>query len=126
MMSENEIVTKALDICFELHKSYGPGLFENVYEELFCFEWRERGLFYKRQYGIGLVHKTIKLDIAYRADLILCDKVIFEFKSIEDLTDVHFKQLLTYLKLANLKLGILVNFNKVLLKDGIKRVVNNL
>jgi GxxExxY protein len=125
-MNENEITTLALDICFKIHKQYGPGLFESVYEEFFCYEWSKTGVPYKRQQGISLVHEAIKMDLGFRADVILDDKVIVEFKSIDATADIHFKQVLTYLKLTNLKLGILTNFNVVLLKDGIKRIANNL
>lgn len=125
-MNENEIATLALDICFKIHKQYGPGLFESVYEEIFCHEWAKTGISYKRQQGIPLVHEEIKMDIGFRADVILNDKVIIEIKSIEALADIHFKQVLTYLKLTNIKLGLLINFNVVFLKDGIKRIVNKL
>lgn len=125
-MNENELATLALDICFKIHKQYGPGLFESVYEEVFCHEWSKTGIPFKRQQGIALIHEEIKMDIGFRADVILDDKVILEIKSIEALADIHFKQLLTYLKLTNLKLGLLINFNVVLLKEGIKRIANNL
>ena len=125
-MSENEIATLALDICFKIHKQYGPGLFESVYEEIFCHEWAKTGIPFKRQQGIALVHEEIKMDIGFRADVILDDKVILEIKSIDVLADIHYKQVLTYLKLTNIKLGLLVNFNVVMLKNGIKRVANKL
>jgi GxxExxY protein len=125
-MHENDIATLALDICFKIHKQYGPGLFESVYEEVFCYEWAKTGMSFKRQQGIPLIHESIKLDIGFRADAILNDKVIIEIKSIETLNDIHFKQVLTYLRLSNLKLGLLVNFNTFLFKDGIKRVANKL
>jgi len=125
-MTENEIATLALDICFKIHRQYGPGLFESVYEEIFCHEWSKTGILFKRQQGVPLIHENIKMEIGFRADVILGDKVILEIKSIEALADIHFKQVLTYLKLTNLKLGLIVNFNVVLLKDGIKRVANNI
>ncbi|MFC0775311.1 GxxExxY protein [Terrimonas alba] len=125
-MNENEIATLALDICFAIHRQYGPGLFESVYEEIFCYEWAKTGIPFKRQFGISVVHEDIKMDIGFRADVILDDKVIIEIKSIENLADIHFKQVSTYLKLANIKLGLLINFNVVLLKDGIKRIANKL
>jgi GxxExxY protein len=125
-MTENEIATLALDICFKIHKQYGPGLFESVYEEIFCHEWAKTSIPFKRQQGIPLFHEGIKMDIGFRADVILDDKVIIEFKSSEGISELHFKQVLTYVKLANLKLGLLVNFNVVLLKDGIKRIANKL
>lgn len=125
-MNENDIATLALDICFKIHRQYGPGLFESVYEEVFCHEWAKNGIPFKRQQGIPLVHEEIKMDIGFRADIILDDKVIIEFKSVEALTDLHFKQVLTYLKLTDMKLGLLINFNVVLLKEGIKRIANKL
>lgn len=125
-MNENDIATMALDICFKIHKQYGPGLFESVYEEIFCYEWSKTRISYKRQQGVPLIHENIKMDIGFRADVILDDKVLLEFKSVESLADIHFKQVLTYLKLTNLKLGLLINFNEVLLKNGIKRIANKL
>ncbi|MEO6611207.1 MAG: GxxExxY protein [Chitinophagaceae bacterium] len=125
-MEENEIGTLALDICFKIHKLTGPGLFESVYEEIFNYEWAKKGIPYKRQQGIPLIYENIKMDLGFRADLILNNKVIIELKSIETLADIHFKQVLTYLRLTDLKLGLLVNFNVFLLKDGIKRIANKL
>lgn len=125
-MTENDIATLALDICFKIHRQYGPRLFESVYEEIFCHEWTKTGIPFKRQQGVPLIHENIRMEIGFRADAILDDKVILEIKSIEALADIHFKQVLTYLKLTNLKLGLIVNFNVVLLKDGIKRIANNL
>jgi len=125
-MTEKEIATKTLDICFKIHKQYGPGLFESVYEEIFCYEWRKTSIPFVRQHPIPLIHETIKLEAGFRADAILDNKVIIELKSIEALADIHFKQVLTYLKLTNLKLGLLINFNVVYLKDGIHRIANKL
>ena|SRR5436190_23640726 len=125
-MNENELATLALDICFAIHKKYGPGLFESIYEEIFCYEWAKTGIAFKRQQAIPLVHETVRMELGFRADVILDDKIIIEFKSIEALADLHFKQVLTYLKLTNHKLGLLINFNVVLLKDGIRRVANKL
>ena len=125
-MSENEVAKLVVDLCFRIHNQYGPGMFESVYEGIFCHEWNKTGIPFKRQQAISLVHEEIKMDIGFRADVILDSKVIIEIKSIESLADVHVKQVLTYLKLTNLKLGLLVNFNVVLLKEGIKRIVNKL
>ena len=125
-MNENDIATLALDICFNIHRMYGPGLFESVYEDVFCHEWAKTGIPFKRQQGIPLVHESIRLKAAFRADVILDDKVILEIKSIERLEDRHFMQVTTYLKLTNLKLGLLINFNVALLKNGIKRIANKL
>ncbi len=126
MLTENEISKIAVDICFKIHQQYGPGLFESVYEEIFCYEFSKTGILFTRQMGVPLVHEQIKLDIGFRADIIIDKKVILELKSIEVLAPVHFKQLLTYLKLTDIKLGLLVNFNVKLIKDGIHRIVNKL
>jgi GxxExxY protein len=125
-MTENELATFALDIAFKIHRQYGPGLFESVYEEIFCYEWKKTGIAFLRQHPVPLIHETIKLDAGFRADIILDNKVIIELKSIEALADIHYKQLLTYLKLTNLKLGLLMNFNVVLLKSGVHRIANHL
>ena len=125
-MTENEISKIVVDICFRIHKQYGPGLFESVYEEIFCYELNKKGLKFKRQHPVPLIHEEIKMEIGFRADVVVEDKLIVELKSVEALADIHYKQVLTYLKLTNIKLGLLVNFNVPLVKDGIHRVVNNL
>ena len=125
-MTENEISKLVVDLCFRIHKQYGPGLFESVYEEIFCYEWTKTGILFKRQYPVPLIHEEIKMEVGFRADVIINDKVIVELKSIEALADIHYKQVQTYLKLTDLKLGLLVNFNVPLIKDGIHRIVNNL
>jgi GxxExxY protein len=121
---ENFLAKKALDVSFRIHKLYGPGLFESVYEEIFCFEWEKEGIPYKRQCAIPLVHESIKLDAGFRADLVIEDKLLIELKSVETVADIHYKQVQTYLKLTGCKLGLLINFNVVYLKDGIKRIIN--
>lgn len=126
MLQENMIAKRVVDICFHLHKRYGPGLFESVYEEILCFELQQAGLSYLRQHPIPVVHQSIKMELGFRADLIIEDYVLLELKSVEKLADVHFKQVQTYLKLTNLKFGLLVNCNVVLIKDGIHRIANNL
>ncbi len=125
-MTENDLSRLIVDLCFRIHKQYGPGLFESVYEEIFCYEWAKNGIPFKRQHRVPLVHETIRLEVGFRADVIIDDKVIVELKSVEKLCDIHYKQVLTYLKLTDIKLGLLVNFNESLIKDGIHRVVNNL
>ena len=125
-MTENELAKIAVDICFKIHQQYGPGLFEIVYEELFCYEWSKTGIPFGRQQAIPLIHEEIRMEVGFRADVILDNKVIMELKSIETLAPVHYKQLITYLKLTDLKLGLLVNFNVNLMKDGIHRIVNGL
>lgn len=121
---ENELAKIVLDVSFRIHKLYGPGLFESVYEEIMCFELDKEGISFVRQKAIPLVHQTIKLDAGFRADLIVEDKLLVEFKSVETLDDIHYKQVQTYLKLSKFKLGLLINFNVVYLKDGIKRIIN--
>lgn len=125
-MTENEIAKIVVDICFKLHKQYGPGLFESVYEEIFCYEWSKTGIPFTKQQAIPVIHEEIKLDIGFRADIIIENKVVVEFKSVELLAPVHFKQVLTYIKLSNCKLGLLINFNVALIKDGIHRIANRL
>ena len=125
-MTENEISKLVVDLCFKIHKQYGPGLFESVYEEIFSYEWSKNGVPVKRQHPVPLVHEEIKMEVGFRADFIIDNKVIVELKSIEALADIHYKQVQTYLKLTNLKLGLLINFNVPLIKEGIHRIVNNL
>jgi len=126
MYTENDLARLTVDICFKIHKQYGPGLFESVYEEVFCYEWNKLNLDYVRQKGIKLVHDGRDMGMGFIPDIIILDKVILELKSVENLIDLHHKQLLTYLKLTGLKLGLLINFNVPLIKNGITRIVNNL
>ena len=124
MEQENLIASDVLNICFDIHRQYGPGLFEKVYEEIICYELKKRGVDFKRQYPIPVVHDTVRLEIGFIADIIIEDLVLIELKSVAKLEDVHFKQVLTYLKLTGIKLGLLINFNETLLKNGIKRIAN--
>lgn len=121
---ENELSKIVLDICFRIHKLYGPGLFESVYEEIVCYELEKNGIYIERQKAIPLIHETIKMEAGFRADVIVEQKLLLELKSVEALADIHYKQVQTYLKLTGLKLGLLINFNTLLLKDGIKRIIN--
>lgn len=125
-MKENVISSKLLDICIRVHSQLGPGLYESVYETVLAVELTKAGLSYERQKPIPLVWDGVMLDQSFKADLIIENSVILEIKSVEHIVPVHFKQLLTYLKLTDLKLGLLVNFNVELLKHGVTRVVNNL
>lgn len=125
-MTENEIAKLVVDLCFKIHTQYGPGLFESVYEEIFCYEWAKTGIPFSRQHPVPLIHETVKMYIGFRADVIIDNKVVVELKSIEALAPVHYKQVLTYLKLTNCKLGLLINFNTALIKDGIHRIANKL
>jgi GxxExxY protein len=125
-MTENELSKLVVDICFKIHRQYGPGLFESVYEELFCYEWLKNGIIYTRQQVVPLVHENIMMEVAFRADVIIDNKLLLELKSVEELAKIHHKQVQTYLKLTGIKLGLLINFNEALIKDGIRRIVNNL
>lgn len=125
-MSENEISRILVDVFIKIHKTLGPGLLESVYEEVVGIELNSNGLKYERQKEIIPTYDGHKLSIGFRADFIVEDKIIVELKSVQELLPVHAKQLLTYLKLSDLKLGLLVNFNVELMKNGIHRVVNNL
>ncbi len=125
-MNENELSKIIVDRCLKIHKKLGPGLLESVYEEILFYELQKTNLRCKKQVAIPVVYEDIKMDLGFRVDLVLEDKVIIELKSVENILPVHKKQLLTYLKLTNIKLGLLVNFNVELIKDGIIRVVNNL
>jgi GxxExxY protein len=121
---ENEIASKILNISFAIHKQYGPGLFESVYEQILCYELAIHELEFVRQYPIDVIHDGVNMQLGFRADIIVEEAVLIELKSVSRLEDVHFKQVITYLKLAKLRLGLLINFNEALLKNGIKRVVN--
>lgn len=125
-MTENELSKIAVDICFRIHTQYGPGLFESVYEEIFDFEWKKTNILYIRQKGIKVIHEGVDMGIGFVPDMIIDNKLILEFKSVEALAEVHYKQLLTYLRLTGIKLGLLINFNVPLIKNGIHRIVNNL
>ena len=126
MLTENEISKIILDIAFDIHINLGPGLFESVYEEILFYELTNYGLKIKRQKAIPVFFFFLIMDVGFKADLIVENKVIIEIKSIEALAPIHYKQLTTYLKITNLKLGLLINFNEYLLKDGIKRIANKL
>ena len=125
-MTENELSNKVIGVAIELHKVLGPGLLESAYENGLSYELKKCGLNVQQQVSMPFVYKEVKLDVGYRLDLLVENKVIIEVKSIEALAPVHFAQVLTYLKLSNLKLGLLINFNTKLLKNGINRIVNNL
>jgi GxxExxY protein len=124
--SENEIAEKILDIAFRIHRQLGPGLLESVYEAILAKELIKAGFSVVRQKPIPIHFEGMQFDEGFRADLIANDRVIIELKSVEKLLPVHAKQVLTYLKLTGFKLGLLINFNEALLKDGIKRLVNGL
>lgn len=125
-MTENEISYKIIGAAIELHKNIGPGLLESAYENALAFDLREIGFEVKQQVAMPFIYKDIKQDVGYRIDLMVNNKVLIEIKSVENLAPVHFAQTLTYLKLSGLKLGLLINFNTKVLKEGIHRIVNSL
>lgn len=123
-MTENELSNKIIGAAIELHKVLGPGLLESAYENALAYDLKEIGFKVNQQVPMPFVYKEIKLDVGYRLDLLIEEIVIVEVKSVDMLAPVHYSQLLTYLKLSKLKLGLLINFNTKLLNDGIHRVVN--
>ena len=125
-MTENELSKIIVDSCYKIHTTLGPGLFESIYEEVLSYELKSRNINFERQVDVPVEYQKIKMGIGFRADIIIEKKIILELKSVEKILPVHKKQLLTYLKLTNSKLGLLINFNEVLIKDGITRIVNNL
>ena len=125
-MNENDLSRIIVDACLKIHRTLGPGLLESVYQEVLFYELRKYNLDCKRQPAIPVVYESVEMDIGFRADLVVGGKVFVELKSVETVLPVHKKQLLTYLKLTGMKLGLLVNFNVELIKDGITRIVNNL
>ena len=125
-MTENELSKIIVNTAYQIHQKLGPGLLESVYEEIMYYELSKQGFNVERQKGIPVIWDELRMEIGFRADLIIERKVIIELKSVEAIAPVHPKQLLTYLKLTGLKLGLLINFNEPLIKNGITRIVNNL
>jgi hypothetical protein len=123
---ENYLAKVIVDTCYHIHVELGPGLFESVYEEVLHYELGRQGLQVKRQYPVPIVWKEVEMELGFRADLVVENLVLIEIKSVKSLELVHKKQLMTYLKLTGFKLGLLVNFNEALIKNGIVRIVNNL
>ncbi len=123
-MNENEISEIIIECCIKIHRILGPGLLESVYEKVLAYELQKKGFKIEQQVSVPIRYENIVFEEGYRADLIVNDLVIIEIKSIKEFDPVHYKQLLTYLKLTDKKLGLLINFNKELLKDGIKRIIN--
>lgn len=125
-MTENEIAKKVIGLALEVHKSLGPGLLENAYKECLFYKIIQSGLTAEKEKPMPLVFEAVKLECGYRIDILIENKLVMEVKSVEALNDVYLAQTLTYMKLGNYKLGLLINFNVTLLKNGIKRVVNGL
>ena len=122
--SEQEISKIVFDCALKVHKTLGPGLLESAYEECLFYELKKTNLLVEKQKPLPLICEDVKLDVGCRVDLIIENKFIVEIKSVEAISDVHLAQLLTYLKLTDCKLGLLINFNVKLLKEGVKRVIN--
>jgi len=122
--SENELSKIVFDAALKVHKALGPGLLESAYQEYLYHELKKTELFVQKEKPLPLIYETVKLDCGYRLDIIIEDKLIIEVKSVESLTDIHLAQVLTYLKLSNCKLGLLINFNILMIKDGFRRVIN--
>jgi GxxExxY protein len=125
-MGENAVAQQIVDAAFRVHTRLGPGLLESVYEAALAYELEKRGLSITRQQGIPAVYEEVRIHTGFFADLVVEDQVIVEIKAVETVAPVHKKQLLTYLKLADKRLGLLINFNVVLIKNGITRIVNGL
>jgi GxxExxY protein len=125
-MTENEIGTKVIEAAIAVHREFGPGLLESVYEAALAYELAERGVAVRRQVGIPVAYKGVRLEEGFRADIVAGDKVVVELKAVEKIAEVHKKQVQTYLRLTGCRLGYLLNFNEALLKNGILRVVNGL
>lgn len=124
MMQDNEITGTIVDVAYKIHTKLGAGLFESVYETVMAYEFKQRGLRFERQKPIPIVYEGVHLEQGFRADFIVENRVIVELKSVEKIAPVHKKQLLTYLRLTNLPLGLLINFNTDLIKNGINRIIN--
>lgn len=123
-MNENEISKVIFDLGLKIHRNLGPGLLESAYEECLFYEIRKLGLKVEKQKALPLIYEEVKLEVGYRIDLLVENKLIIEVKSVESLSDIHLAQVLNYLKLSGCKLGLLINFNINLFKNGVRRVIN--
>jgi GxxExxY protein len=123
-MSENDLARIAFELGLKVHRVLGPGLLETTYEECLFYEIKKAGLYVEKQKVLPLVYEEVKLDLGYRLDLIVEQKLIIEIKAVEALKEIHLSQLLTYLKLTGCKLGLLINFNSALFKSGVRRIIN--
>ena len=123
-MTENELAKIVFEAGMKVHKVLGAGLLESAYEECLFYELQKSGLFVEKQKALPLIYENVKLEAGYRIDLLVEHKLVIEIKSVEALNDLHLAQILTYLKLSECKLGLLINFNTILFKNGVKRVIN--
>ncbi len=126
MMTENELSKVIIGLAIKVHKALGPGLLESAYREPMFYEVSKAGLYVEKEKPLPLIYEEVKLDVGYRVDLLVERKLVLKLKSVDALADIHLAQVLTYLKLSDCKLGLLINFNVIVLKDGIRRIVNNL
>jgi GxxExxY protein len=124
MELENSLATKIIGLAIKVHKELGPGLLESVYKEFLFYELKKAGIFVEKEKSLPVIYDGEELECGFRLDLFVSTKVIIEIKSTKQINDIYLAQLLTYLKLSECKLGLLINFNVLLLKDGIKRVIN--
>jgi GxxExxY protein len=124
-MTKNEISTIIIGLAIQVHRALGPALLENTYQESLYYKIKQRGLLVEKEKAMPLIFEEVKLDCGYRVDLLVENKFIIEIKSVESLTVQHLAQTLTYLRLGNYKLGLLINFNEILLKNGVRRVIND-
>ena len=125
-MNGNDLSKAVIGLAIEVHKALGPGLLENVYKECLCYKINQYGYKVEKEKSLPVVFEGVKLDCGFRVDILVESRLLIELKSVSVLNDVHLAQTLTYLKLGNYKLGLLMNFNVLRLKDGLKRVINNL
>ncbi|MCX6317232.1 MAG: GxxExxY protein [Bacteroidetes bacterium] len=123
-MNENELAKIAVDIAFKIHTALGPGILESAYEAAFVYELEKRNVPYTRQEGIRVVYDNVVLDVGFRADIIIDNKVLVELKSVEQINKIHHKITVNYMRLKKIKLGLLINFNEVLIKNGIYRKID--
>ena len=122
--TENDPLTqKVIGFAIEVHRQLGPGLLESAYEECLCYELKQAAVAHKRQVALPVIYKSVRLDCGYRMDIVIEDKVVLELKTVERLMPVHEAQLLTYLKLSRIPVGLLVNFSSAVLRDGLRRLV---
>ena len=124
-MRENEISQKIIGLAIKIHKKLGPGLLEKVYHECLYYEIQKSGLQVQKEVYVHVDYEEIKIERAFKIDLLVENKLIVELKSVKELNDIYIAQILTYLRLTKIRLGLLINFNEILLKDGIRRVINN-
>jgi GxxExxY protein len=123
MQIENDLATEVIGASITVHKTLGPGLLESAYKECLFYELFKKGLYVEKEKPLQLVYEEIRMDCGYRLDIVVENKLIVEIKAVENLADIHLAQVLTYLKVSGCKLGLLINFNVLMLKDGVRRII---